>query len=234
MSIPTYRETARPAAEEPPPRRRYDNARRRQRAAETRARIVAEGAALARSLRTWDWEQLTIRAVAVRAGVSESTAYRHFTNERELHDAVMRHLEDEAGVTYQGVSLDEVAGVASRVFASLSAFAASQEPGADASVVAADRERGQALRDAVAAAAPHWSPDQRDAAASILDVLWSPLAFQRLSKQWGMTPQRATDAIAWGIGIVVASVRDGTAPEAASSDTASSDNTAGPTKGQRS
>jgi AcrR family transcriptional regulator len=113
------------AAGEARPRRRYDSALRRQRAAQTRDRIIEEGATLARSLETWDWRELTFRAVAERAGVSESTVYRHFASERELHDAVMQRLHDQAGVTYQGIALEEVAGVAGQVFSSMAAFAAS-------------------------------------------------------------------------------------------------------------
>jgi AcrR family transcriptional regulator len=205
------------AAEEP--RRRYDGALRRQRAAQTRDRIIAEGAALARSLQTWDWQQLTFRAVAERAAVSESTVYRHFANERDLHEAVMQRLHEQAGVTYQGITLDEVADVAGRVFASMSSFAAAAHPPTadDPTIATVDEVRGQALRDAVAAAAPHWSPGQRDAAAGVLDVLWHPAALERLTAQWSMTSRQATDAIAWVIGLVVRAVHDGTPPDGAAS-----------------
>jgi AcrR family transcriptional regulator len=203
------------AGEEPRPRRPYDSAVRRQRAAQTRDRITAEGAALARSLQAWDWKQLTFRAVAERAGVAESTVYRHFASERELHDAVMRHLQEQAGVIYEGMSLDEVSDVAGRVFASLPSFAASAQAqqADDPTMATAAQVRRQALRDAVQAAAPRWSPDQRDAAAGVLDVLWTPPAFELLSLHWHMTPQQATGAIAWVIGLVTRGVHDGTAPE---------------------
>src|ERR1700746_1952576 len=92
-----------------PSRRRYDSPLRRRRAAETRERIVSAGATLVRSFTTWDWKELTFRAVAQSAGVSESSVYRHFANERELRDAVMQRLGEEAGVTYEGVTLDAVA-----------------------------------------------------------------------------------------------------------------------------
>jgi AcrR family transcriptional regulator len=202
------------AAGEPRPRRRYDSALRRQRAARTRDRIATEGAELVRSLPTWDWKQLTFRAVAERAGVSESTAYRHFANERELHDAVLAKLQEQAGVTYQGVALDGVADVAARVFAAMSSFAVSAwTPEADVpTLTAVDQARGQALRDAVQAVAPHWAPGQRDAVAGVLDVLWSPISFERLCVQWHMSPQQATDALGWVIRLVAGSVHDGNPP----------------------
>lgn len=197
-----------------PARRRYDSPLRRQRAAETRGRIVSAGATLARSFTTWDWKELTFRAVAQRAGVSESSVYRHFANERELHDAVMQRLGEQAGVTYEGVTLDEVADVAGRVFAAMSGFAVSAwtQQVDDPTFTTIDRMRGQALRDAVGAAAPDWSPRERDAAAGVLDVLWSPVSFERLMAAWRMSPERATEVIRWAIGLVVDSVRNAAAP----------------------
>jgi AcrR family transcriptional regulator len=196
-----------------PSRRRYDSPLRRQRVAETRERIVSAGATLARSFTTWDWKELTFRAVADTAGVSESSVYRHFANERELHDAVMQRLGEQAGVTYEGVTLDQVAGVAGRVFAAMSGFAVSAwtQQVDDPTFTTIDQKRGQALRDAVEAAAPHWSPPQRDAAAGILDVLWSPVSFERLVVQWHMNPEQATGVIRWAIGLVVDSVRNAAA-----------------------
>ena len=170
---------------------------------------------LVRSFTTWDWKELTFRAVAETAGVSESSVYRHFANERELHDAVMQRLGEQAGVTYEGVTIDEVADVASRVFAAMSGFAVSPwtQQVDDPTFTAIDQMRGRALRDAVAAAAPRWSPRERDAAAGVLDVLWSPVSFERLMTGWRMSPERATEVIRCAIGLVVDSVRNAAAAE---------------------
>jgi AcrR family transcriptional regulator len=196
-----------------PARRRYDSPLRRQRAAETRERIVLAGATLARSFTAWDWKELTFRAVAQSAGVSESSVYRHFANERELHDAVMQRLGEQAGVTYEGVALDEVADVAGRVFAAMSGFSVSAwaQQVDDPTFTTIDRVRGQALSDAVEAAAPHLSSQECDAAAGVLDVLWSPVSLERLMVQWRMSPERATEVIRWAIGLVVDSVRNASA-----------------------
>ena len=171
---------------------------------------MSAGATLVRSFTTWDWKELTFRAVAQSAGVSESSVYRHFANERELRDAVMQRLGEQAGVTYEEVTLDEVADVTGRVFAAMSQFAVSSwtQQVDDPTLTTVDQVRGEALRDAVGAAAPHWSPQQRDAAAGILDVLWSPVSFYRLVVQWRMDPEQATEVIKWAIGLVVGSVRN--------------------------
>ena len=103
-------------------RRRYDTPVRAQKVAATRERIVQAGSELVHGFASWDWQELTFRAVAERAGVGERTVYRHFPTERHLHDAVMalademphRAAEWEAIVDRYGLraprSLDEFVG----------------------------------------------------------------------------------------------------------------------------
>ena len=123
------------ASEEPspPPRRSYDSPVRRRQMAQTRTRILAAGAALARQSTSWDWPELTCRAVALRAGVSERTVFRHFGTERDLRRAVMRQLEIEAGVEYEALELGELGLMARRVFVAMGRFAIASSPmrGAD-------------------------------------------------------------------------------------------------------
>ncbi|CUU59254.1 regulatory protein, tetR family [Parafrankia irregularis] len=190
-------------------RRRYESPVRRQRATETRERILAAGAVLAHRVETWDWHELTFRAVAAEAGVSESTVYRHFANERDLHDAVMQRLQEQAGVTYEGIGLHEVGDVAGRVFATLSSYAASGPAEADdPTFVNIEQTRRRALRAAVATEAGHLSPDRRDAVAGVLDVLWNPVSYRRLVTHWGLDHEQATEAIRRVIDLVVAAVAD--------------------------
>ncbi|OHV47453.1 hypothetical protein BCD48_19070 [Pseudofrankia sp. BMG5.36] len=194
----------------PTARRAYDSPVRRQRSADTRERIVSVGADLAHTFRTWDWRELTFRAVAEGAGVSESTVYRHFANERELHTAVMQRLQEQAGVTYQGIALDEVADTAGRAFATLSSFAASGYTTAvsDPTITSAGQTRRRALLDAVEAATPHWSPDERASTAAVLDVLWNPDSYQHLVEHWHMDHDQASNAIQGAIEVIVASIQD--------------------------
>lgn len=179
--------------------RRYDSPVRRQQAAETRERIVAAGSALAREFDSWRWDALTFRAVAERAGVGERTVYRHFPTERVLHDAVMTRLEDEAGVTYEGLELADVPRIAARVFEARRAFAAGEvvdEP-TDPLLVEVDRRRRDALLQAVANATPTWDKSQRRATAALLDVVWSMPAYERLVGAWNLDGDDATRAISW-------------------------------------
>ena len=194
----------------PASRRRYDSPARRQQAAETRERIVSAGAGLVRGFGSWDWDGLTFRAVAERAGVSERTVYRNFPSERHLHDAVMARLEDDAGVSYDNIALDDVAAVTARVFGSLHRFAiedSGHTPG-DPTFAGADARRQDALLRAVSAQAPHWGDVERRVAAGLLDVLWSPTTYERLVREWKLDDSQATGAVEWLIGKVVETVAD--------------------------
>jgi AcrR family transcriptional regulator len=190
------------------PSRPYRSPVREQKAADTCERILRAGVAIVEGLSDLDWSAMTFQAVAEGAGVSKRTVFRHFATERELHDAVMQRFQERAGVSYDEVALNDVAAVARRVFEALSAFGVSSwtvEPD-DPTFTAMDRARGDALRGAVATAAPDWSAQQQALVAGVLDVLWSPTAYERLVMHWGASSSDATAAIEWAIGLVVRSV----------------------------
>lgn len=195
-------------------RRGYDSPVRRRQMAETRERILIGASALAHDLPTWDWRALTFRAVAARAGVSERTVYRHFATERELRDAVMRRLEEEAGVSYEGLHLDDLGAVTALVFSSLSSFAVAPTVMDDPTFAAEDQLRRDALRDAVIAAAPDWTDVQRDMVAGLLDVLWNVPSFERLVVNWGLPADDATRTLTWAMELVVGAIRSAAPPAA--------------------
>src|SRR3954447_13909082 len=130
-------------------RRRYDNRARQEKAAQTRERIVAAGRDLVHGFDSWNWRDLTFRAVAELAGVGARTVYRHFPTERHLHDAVMQRLESEPGVSYEDVNLSNLAETTARVFASLQRFSVRETfptPPEDAFVSSDQRRRDALLR----------------------------------------------------------------------------------------
>jgi AcrR family transcriptional regulator len=197
-------------------RRTYDNRARQQKAAQTRERIVAAGSELVHAFDSWNWRDLTFKAVAERAGVGERTVYRHFPTERHLHDAVMQRLEAEAGVSYEDVDLSNIDDVTARVFASLQRFSVrnSVETPQDPTFVGVDVRRRDALMRAVSASAPEWSAGEQRTAAGLLDVLWNVPSYERLVGVWGFDGTDATRAIGWLMGKVVASIEDDDPPPA--------------------
>jgi len=191
-----------PQTREPRP---YHSPVREQRAAQTRERIIRAGVALVQGLPNLDWSVMTFQAVADGASVSKRSVFRHFANERELHAAVMQRLQEQAGVTYDDLDLDDIAAVTRRVLEALSSLSVSSwvaEP-EDPAFTSMDRARGNALRNAVAAAAPDWSPKHQALAAGVLDVLWNPASYARLVAHWGASSEDAIKAIQWAIGLVV-------------------------------
>jgi AcrR family transcriptional regulator len=200
------------AAEPGQQRRRYDSRLRRERAAQTRENIVAAGLELAHECPVWDWRGLTIRAAAERAGVSERTVYRHFPSERDFHDAVMRGLEEQAGVTLEGMRLADVAGATARVFAHVASFPMVVRTPLDPTLTAADLRRRATLLNAVTQEAAAWPETDRAMAAGLLDVLWSVMSYERLITAWDLAPEQATAAITWVIGLVETAIREGRGP----------------------
>jgi AcrR family transcriptional regulator len=181
-------------------------------AAVTRRRIVEAGSELLHASHVRDWEALTIRAVADRAGVNERTVYRHFGNERSLRDAVMQQLETEAGVELDGLRLAEVAGQAVRIFRHVSSFRPAPGPALDPTLSQTRQRVHAALIDAVTGEAQGWTPEDRTMAAAVLDLLWSVGAYERLVGDWDLDADEATQAITWVIALVDDAVRAGKAP----------------------
>jgi AcrR family transcriptional regulator len=199
-AVPTTQSTQHAAAD--PVRRSYDSTLRRQRAAETRARIIAAGSELLHGSSVRDWHGLTIRAVAEKAGVNERTVYRHFVNEQGLRDAVMQQFEDEAGIDLRGMQLEDVADVTARIFAHVSSYPPDARQPLDPTLLHAKRRQHEALLAAVSARAGDWSPADRTAAAAVLDVLWSVASYERMVVDWQMDPAAATRGISWVIGLI--------------------------------
>ncbi len=195
-------------------RRTYDNRARQEKAAQTRERIVAAGSELVHDFDSWNWRDLTFKAVAERAGVGERTVYRHFPTERHLHDAVMQRLESEAGISYEVVDLTNIGDVTGRVFASLQRFSVrkSVEAPQDPTFVGVDVRRREALTRAVTAAAPGWSAAEQHLTAGLLDVLWNVPSYERLVGEWDIDGTEATRAIGWLMAKVVAAIEDDDPP----------------------
>jgi AcrR family transcriptional regulator len=200
---------------------RTSGMRPRRQAVETRHRILEAAASIVREFSRWDWRELTFRAVAERAGVSERTVYRYFGSEQELRDGVMGHLEEAAGVRYEGIELDDVPEVATRVLRSLASFSvqgtgtgAGAGDGADPTFVAEDEHRRAAVAAAVARSAPEWTGRQRTMAAGLLDVLWSVPSFARLSEVWHLDTEEAAEALGWLIRLLNDAIREDCPPGA--------------------
>ncbi len=193
-------------------RRRYDGRARREQAAGTRERIVRAASDLLHGGPVRDWRGLTMRAVADRAGVSERTVYRHFGNERGLRDAVMHHLEEQAGIALDTMRLEDVAQVTARIFEHVSTYPLESRPALDPTLVDANERQRDALLAAIADHAEGWRETDRRIAAATLDVLWSVATYERLVGDWQLDRAAAIDAATWVIGLIADAVSNGRPP----------------------
>ncbi len=210
MSAPRKRgkHASKPVGEPRP----YDSPLRRQKTAETRERIVAAGSEIVHGLPTWDWRGLTFRAVGDRAGVSERTVHRYFSNERELREAILQHLVQESGVALDGLELSNFADVTARVLTYLSSFSVAPASEEDPAFAALDRHRRDALLGAVVRSTRGWSDSERRMAAALLDILWNVPTYERLLTAWRLDADHAIRAITWLIGLVEEAIQKGRRP----------------------
>lgn len=179
---------------------------------ETRDRIVAAGCELLRSSSIRDWHHLTIRAVADRACVNERTVYRHFTNERGLHDAVMQRMEEAAGIDLARLRLEDVAEVATRIVEAVSSHPLAPRRELDPTLASTSERQHDALLRALAPHTAGWADGERTVAAAMLDVLWGVASYERLAVDWGLDRDQAIGGITWVMGLIEDAIRGGRAP----------------------
>lgn len=194
-------------------RRHYDSPVRRERAAGTRERIVAAGVAILHEHAVWNWSALTIRGVAQRAGVNERTVYRHFAGEREMREAVMARLEQEAGVAPEDLRFANLQDFTARVLGYVSSFPLDPHTTRDPMLMAAHDRLRDALLAAVQEGNADWPARDRTIAAAVLDVLWSVRSYERLVADWDLEPSEAINAVTWVMGLVEDAIRTDRRPE---------------------
>ena len=193
-------------------RRRYDSPLRQQRASETRNRIITAGCEILQGASIRDWRALTMRAVAERAGVNERTVYRHVTNERGLRDAVMRRMEEQAGIDLESLRLEGITDVAERIFATVSTHPLPPRTPLDPTLSEASQRQRAALLSALAPHTEGWSDADRTVAAAMFEVLWGVAPYERLVADWRLDSEQAVAGITWVIGLIEEAVREGRRP----------------------
>ncbi|HUE09182.1 MAG TPA: TetR/AcrR family transcriptional regulator [Acidimicrobiales bacterium] len=194
--------------------RRYESPVRRRQAVETRERIIEAGCTLLRRSGIRDWRALTIRGVALQAGVNERTVYRYFGNERGLRDAVMHRLEEKAGIELEGMRLEDVTCFAARIFDHVSAYPGRPKPPLDPTLSDAGVRQKAALLAALAERTSEWTDSDRTSAAALLDVLWNVASYERLVSEWELDHEQAIETVSWAIKLVTEAISDGRRPGA--------------------
>lgn len=189
----------------------YRSALREEQAARTRERIEQAAANLLNS--TQNPEEITFKAVAQRAGVTEMTVYRHFPTREDLLRGLWRQLNANMGPGIgMPAGVEDLLAQHGPLFAGFDQIA----PAILASITtpqgremraALNDKRRRAFRGIVDEVAPSLSPAERTRAAAVLQLLHSAHAWMSLRDQWGMNGREAGAATRWAIDILLQHLR---------------------------
>ena len=193
-------------------KRSYNSPLREQQSLQTREKIVLAGAALVHTLPDWDWKNLSAKAVGEKAGVSERTVRRYFTSDAQLRDAVLKQLVEESGIDLGSLQLDEFAEIAIGLFRHLQSFQARTTIPHDSAFASLDKQRREGLVRAVAEETEGWSQEETENAAAMLDILWQPPLFERLTGPWGFDDERTARSLRWLYSLMEEAIRSGRKP----------------------
>jgi AcrR family transcriptional regulator len=221
---PTHR-TAEPNEPERS-RRDYDNSLRRQRAGETRERIVTAGIELLKHSSIRDWQGVTIRAVAERAGIHETTVYRNFVNERGLRDAIMDRLEEQSGIHVDELRLEDLPGTAAKIVKTISSHPMEPHPPLDPTLMKASQRQRASLLHALEEHTKEWTRSEQTIAASMISALWDLATYEHLSLDWDLDTDQAISGVSWVIHLIEQAIRSGERPPGSPADEGGSESTA--------
>jgi hypothetical protein len=112
------------------------------------------------------------------------------------------------------LALDDVAAVTKRMLEYVSSFPIEARTPRDDTVAAANARQRAALLAALEPQTGSWSPADRAVAASVLDVLWSVVSYERMVVDWELAPEDAIRGLTWAIELVNSAVRAGALPRA--------------------
>lgn len=202
------------ASKKPPTeKRRYNSVVRQQQSTETRELIISSGVTLVHEFPSWDWKNLTFRAVGERAGISERTVYRYFSTEQALKDAVMQQLVKESGIDLDALTLTEFATIIKSLFQYIQSFAAKSKPVEDPSFSGVDKERQAALLRSVIQATPGWSKAQQQTATAALDIMWQPSTHERLLNAWNFDSDQSLATLTWLVDLIENAIQENRRPD---------------------
>ncbi len=165
------------------PRRQYNSPLRQQQSADTLERILATGVELLHGLLEWDISRLNARIIAEHAEMGMRTVQRYFPDERDLRDAVMQRNVEKSGISLKKLKLNNFSKTTTHLFrylASLPVTPHATTPVKDPTYAVLDRERREAVLNAVSQTTPEWSDHERNIVAGALDILWSIPSYERL------------------------------------------------------
>ncbi|WP_448140641.1 TetR/AcrR family transcriptional regulator [Sphingopyxis fribergensis] len=158
-------------------------------------------------------DSISNRQIAERAGVTEITIHRHFPSREALLSALWDRRNSMEGV--KGGFPDTLDGIVDRLDALFASFdqtpahiqATLTTPQGRTLRAARDADRRAAFLQAVEEA-PGLSGEEKIAAASVLQLLYSAYAWLSMREQWGMTGEQSAKASAWAARTLIAELKN--------------------------
>lgn len=198
--------------------RSYRSPLRRAQAAQTRELILE---ALTDLVLESGPDEVSIRALAERAGVSERTVYRYFPDREALHEGLADHLNERSETRRLELALrdlDELVAVSPTMFDAFDEVA--DEMRAVALLrVAPDqlsddqRRRTELFGSLVAGTFPDLDGDARHRLLAAIRAIAGSHTWMRLRDEFGMTGRESGELVSWMLEALVARVRsDGPPP----------------------
>lgn len=190
-------------------RPRYRSPLRAAQAQATRDRIVE--AAFALFQRGRGQEEVTFKAVASEAGVTEMTVYRHFATRDELLQGLWGKVNASIGVGMPE-TLDALLGRNEEVYlgydrvAPLLLAAITSRQGREMRL-SRKTQRQKAFLKVAGGISPRLSPKERTRIAAILQLLQSSYAWDSMRSNWDMSPQEIAEATRMAMESVVSAAR---------------------------
>lgn len=179
----------------------YRSPLRQDQMAQTRERILS---ALAELIRREGFEEVSFKALAQEAQVTEITVYRHFKDRQELLRSFWSWMDARIG--QRGIPQSEEALLAdiTPVFMGfdeqaqlMRAALLTAEGRAMRMSVQAEREAG--FRRALATATTGLSPKERQKVSAVIQLLYSGYAWLSMRDHWGLDGKEAGEAATWAI-----------------------------------
>lgn len=157
-------------------------------------------------------EELTVRSVAARAGVSVPTAYRHFPDREVLVQQMGEWINGKIAGFNVPTKIDEAAEWMRSIylaFESNDKFMRAQlnTPSGRAVRASMRKVRNQVLADMVKASFPAATPTVQRRFAAIIQTLVNVPAWVSLHDYWGMSGAEAGHVISWAMEHLISELR---------------------------
>ena len=173
--------------------------------AQTRDRILDVVIA---NLAKGDLDKLTILDIALEAGVTERTIYRHFQTREDLLKAVWPHMQSKIGMSGFPKDVETLLAAPARLFPRFDMYegsvrASMYSPAGREVRTGANPARQQAFTSCVSEVLPELDDAARRRRAAVVQMIGSSHGWACLKDYWGLDTKEAARAAAEAIAILL-------------------------------